>query len=223
MVKNKVIVFANGKGGSGKSTTAIHLAHQMHLEGESVELVDADVQQSCADYSDDRDRAFASGSVKKTFPPVRSVLGGEFKPGGNVEWTIVDTRGTINKQVLAIIEMAHLVIIPLELNMIELRPTAATFNAIVNIQNENDGFPVTALLRNRFDKKLKVTREGERIISRYSFPIFDVAISDSTRMKPMEGSNIFDQSGDEMAKRLTIQFKRLSNEIKQLFKEIEGE
>ena len=40
------IVFANTKGGVGKSTLAVHLAVWLHDQGKKVALVDADKQRS---------------------------------------------------------------------------------------------------------------------------------------------------------------------------------
>ncbi|MGL5058771.1 MAG: ParA family protein, partial [Microcoleus sp.] len=40
-----VIAIANQKGGCGKSTTAVHLAHWLQTHGSTI-LIDADAQQS---------------------------------------------------------------------------------------------------------------------------------------------------------------------------------
>lgn len=44
--KNKIIVWANGKGGTGKSTLCILFAHDLTKNGRPVAVVDADLQQS---------------------------------------------------------------------------------------------------------------------------------------------------------------------------------
>ena len=41
----KIIVFGNEKGGSGKSTTAIHVAIALCYQGKSVGIIDLDIRQ----------------------------------------------------------------------------------------------------------------------------------------------------------------------------------
>ncbi len=46
-----IVLFTNPKGGTGKSTTAIHLGRSLNLASKSVLLIDADPQDSLVDWS----------------------------------------------------------------------------------------------------------------------------------------------------------------------------
>ena len=50
--KPKVLAVLNQKGGSGKTTIAVNLAHAFRLQGNEVLLVDADPQGTARDWSD---------------------------------------------------------------------------------------------------------------------------------------------------------------------------
>ena len=53
MTKNKIIVFANQKGGTGKSTLCVMMAHWLTEHGKKVVVYDADSQQTLYDHRQD--------------------------------------------------------------------------------------------------------------------------------------------------------------------------
>lgn len=104
-----VILFTNPKGGTGKSTTAIHLAHSLVLDGQSTLLIDTDPQGSLVDWADASEH-----------PPVQVGIANnaaELKEGVNhfkdeFEWIIIDTAGKLAELVSTAINLSDLVVIP---------------------------------------------------------------------------------------------------------------
>lgn len=53
MAKNRIVVFANQKGGVGKSTLCVMMAHWLSEQGKKVVVYDADIQQTLYDRRQD--------------------------------------------------------------------------------------------------------------------------------------------------------------------------
>lgn len=219
----KIIAFANGKGGTGKSTCVIHLAHQLHLMGYSVEVMDSDTQASCLDFVSDRENTIREGKSLGEFPAVRGGLSGNVRINTDKDFVLIDTRGTINRPVLDALTKAHLVIIPLKLNKMELRPSKAIFDRILEVQEGSEnGLPVAAFLRNKWVKGQTVARNNDSLVRQFDFPTFKTSIQSSTRIEAAtdEGMTVMEVSQTEMDKKLSIQFKKLANEVIELFEEM---
>jgi chromosome partitioning protein len=106
-----VIVAANPKGGSGKSTTSIVLATTLASQGASVRIIDADPQRTLA--------RWAEGSSKYrdiVVTPLQSEdltilidrLQSEF------QFVFIDVQGTANQEMVAAMSRADLVLIPMQ-------------------------------------------------------------------------------------------------------------
>src|ERR1051325_9341830 len=52
-----IVALLNQKGGTGKTTLAVHLAGELALQGNRVLLIDADPQASALDWAETRNRA----------------------------------------------------------------------------------------------------------------------------------------------------------------------
>lgn len=106
----KVITFASGKGGAGKSTLAASMAAELLAQGEAVALVDADPQQA--------------GGLRQWWEAGEGLRGAQL----SVEPTekaasvarelaqqavvLVDTAGALTRTLLALLEVSDLVLIP---------------------------------------------------------------------------------------------------------------
>lgn len=106
-----VVIAANTKGGSGKSTASLVLSTTLASMGASVRLVDADPQGTSA--------KFGKAAISK-YSNIVSVL----SPGedltdvidslaGEVQFVVVDVQGSANLELAAAMSRADLVIIPM--------------------------------------------------------------------------------------------------------------
>jgi len=103
------ILFTNPKGGTGKSTTAIHLAHSLSLAGRSVLLIDTDPQGSLVDWADATEHPPVQVGVANNAAELKEGVN-HFK--GEFEWLVIDTAGKLTEMVASAINLADLVVIP---------------------------------------------------------------------------------------------------------------
>jgi chromosome partitioning protein len=107
-----VIVFANPKGGAGKSTTAVVLATQLALKGAGVTIIDADPNKPVSYWSK---RAGRPDNITVIADVSESSIIDEIDSAAEkTAFVIVDTEGTASMAVVYAISRADLVIIPMQ-------------------------------------------------------------------------------------------------------------
>lgn len=113
-----VIVFGSQKGGCGKSTLAINTACYLKREGKDVVLLDADIQQSAANWVRDREHAQLQevhciqryGDIKNTLKDLAN----------RYEYIIVDVAGHDSKELRTAMLMADKLIVPFRPSQLDL-------------------------------------------------------------------------------------------------------
>lgn len=121
------IVFANPKGGAGKSTAALLLATELALETD-VCVVDADVRRRIAKWA-------AGGNAPARMAILddvdeETVIDRIDEAAGSAPVVIVDLEGTASKLVLLAISQADLVVIPLQDSAPDAEEAAAVIRVI---------------------------------------------------------------------------------------------
>ncbi|MBD0336772.1 MAG: ParA family protein, partial [Cyanobacteria bacterium Co-bin13] len=106
--KARVLVVLNGKGGVGKTTTAINLS-AIFAESQPVLLVDADPQASATWWIERSSVALGFESVRETNPKLLSKL----KAVQDYSLVVVDTPPALDsKSLAAVIPTADYVLLP---------------------------------------------------------------------------------------------------------------
>ncbi len=104
----KILVVFNGKGGVGKTTTAVNLA-AVFAETQSVLLVDADTQGSASWWADRSDRSIGFDVSQESDP----TLLGKLKNITGYDLIVVDTPPALSSQSLAaVIPIADYLLLP---------------------------------------------------------------------------------------------------------------
>lgn len=112
----KVIVFASGKGGTAKTTTAANIAARLAKKGEKVAMIDMDAQASLTKWWHDRGEPtspFLDEDADKTATKLRALA------AANFAWCIIDTPPKDMKVIEFAIRDADFVVIPVALSMVE--------------------------------------------------------------------------------------------------------
>ena len=128
-----VITFANPKGGSGKTTSAMLLAEQISHAGARVAVLDCDPNQNIVQWA--QMRGEQGREVPFRIEPVPSedaILETIEKLAGQAEYLIIDLEGTASQLVTYAISQSDMVLIPFEPTPMEARQAARAVQLIRN-------------------------------------------------------------------------------------------
>lgn len=163
----QVIAVLNQKGGAGKTTIAINLAHALKLADAKVLLVDSDPQGSARDWNE------ANGG--KLLPVVgldRETLATDLKAiMGGYDFVVIDGAPQIAKLAVAAVKSADVVLIPVQPSPLDIWAAADLVEVIKARQEITDGKPVTAFVISRAIRNTKLSGEIAEALEGYSFPI----------------------------------------------------
>lgn len=133
MKKAKIITFANQKGGVGKTTILINLAVSFANANQKVLIIDTDQQGSVLDWKELQDEhANLNIDVLTTTDIVKYVKENTSK----YDFIFIDSQGKMQQNELKNITVSDLVIIPLELNQINLSAVAETAHFANKLKDE---------------------------------------------------------------------------------------
>ena len=154
-----IIGVCGRKGGSGKTTVAVHLAAELTARGKSVILVDCDTQASAHHWA-------APGHLPMPVQhrPLESVAeipdwSGEIRSLG-ADIIVLDSPPHLNAALGGVIGIADLALVPCGPSGLDLMATAETVGLIREIRSaRKDRKPAIALVPNRVDLRTATGRE----------------------------------------------------------------
>lgn len=146
-----IIVAGGGKGGSGKSTIATHLAIMRAQAGHDVLLIDADDQETAADFTVLRNATVEGGAgytcIKLTGPAVRTELE---RIAPKYDDVIVDAGGRDTVSQRAALVLAHVLLVPFVPRSFDIWTLDTVATLIQEIRTVNPGLRAFAFI-NRGD------------------------------------------------------------------------
>jgi chromosome partitioning protein len=157
-----VVVFANPKGGAGKSTSALVLAQTFAKAGASVTVIDADPNRPILDW-----RSGASRSPIRVIGDATesSIVRVTIEERARQQFVFVDLEGTASRLVSRAISRADLVVIPLQASAVDARQAS---RAVALVQEEEE------TLGRRINFRVLLTRTSSLIPTRLEREILGV-------------------------------------------------
>jgi len=153
-----IITLAQQKGGSGKTTVAAHLATALALARKSVAIVDVDPQGSLGEWFERREERLGEEGIDLEF---RTASGwGARREARNLarhhDFVIVDTPPKSDIEMRPAIEIADLVIVPLQPTPVDLWATDPTLELVAKEGKE------ALLVLNRVVRRALLSAEIEQ-------------------------------------------------------------
>jgi chromosome partitioning protein len=150
-----VIVFANPKGGSGKTTTALLLATELASKGARVAIIDADPERWISQWAKLPGKPASIGIVSEVTE--ETVVDAIEAAERDAQFVIVDLEGTASLMVSNAVGMADLVVIPIQGSSMDAKGGAKTIRLIRNQEK---------MSRRKIAHAVVLTRTGAAVTSR---------------------------------------------------------
>lgn len=194
------IAVLNQKGGSGKTTIAINLAHSLQLEGNTVLLVDSDPQGSARDWNEENEGEIIPvvGLDRETLPKDLAAISSGY------DYVVIDGAPQIARLAAAAVKAADMVIIPCQPSPYDIWAAADLVDVIKARQDITDGKPAAAFVVSRAIKNTKLGKEILDALEGYEFPILKSVTTQRVAYPTTaaEGKTVFVEPGSEAAREI---------------------
>ena len=188
------IAVINQKGGSGKSSTAVHLAAWLHKQGARCLLIDADGQRTSSIWL----AAIDQGIESRVIQDPDALLDALPKMAEETPWVVIDGPANLSESTRAAILWADLALVPCQPTGVDLASAGDTVRLIKQAQKIRGGLPQAALFLSRAVKGTRLKGEAREVLG---------AIPDTTLLSNIvhqrqviadsfgQGATVFSMSG----------------------------
>lgn len=170
-----IYLFANEKGGVGKSTLATTLAVHLHDSGRRVAVLDTDKQLHTARAVAEAEPKIEVGSLfdANQIPATIRQLASEFDD------VVADAPAKLEDEARALMVMADVAIFPMEPTIKSLRATKASVEVLEFARTLTGGKPREAwLVLNKAKRRTRIFQEIERLAPKIGLRVASTAIRD---------------------------------------------
>jgi len=154
------IAVINQKGGSGKSSTAVHLAAWLHSQEAECLLIDADGQKTSSIWLS----AIEHDIPHQIIQDPDTLLDALPKLADKHDWLIIDGPANLSEATRAAILWADLALVPCQPTGVDLASAGDTIRLIRQAQQIRQGLPKAALFLSRAVKGTRLKTEATELL-----------------------------------------------------------
>jgi len=190
-----VIGTANPKGGTGKTTVAVHLAVAAHREGYGVSLLDTDPQGSALDWNRRSSEGYDGPPVERVSRE-RTLAAAVQQSKSDV--VVIDSPARLDESTGRVLSVSDIALVPVRPSGLDLWGTVE-FLELVETHVDEKGL-TAAFVRSQADLRTNLTSQLSEALSRLGLPLLDGLTRRVAYARSMsEGRTVLDGS-DSAAK-----------------------
>ena len=156
----RVILVANPKGGSGKTTLSINLAGYLASQGQRVAMLDLDRQKSATQWLAMRNA---------TQPQIALLREGQ---KGDSDWLIIDSpAGMHGKTLERALKLAHKVVVPIAPSLFDIRASQAFLEALHAEKAVRKAHAFVGVVGMRVDVRTRAGVTLEQFMAQQDLPV----------------------------------------------------
>lgn len=190
----RTLVFANQKGGVGKSTLAAHTSVALEREGKgSVVLLDLDPQGSLSEWWNARQAETPHYTLCESVADLPAKLEALAKMG--YAWCVIDTPPSVGPTLEAAARVADLIVVPIQAGSFDIKAAPKTVELF-----EQLGRPFVFALNRVKGGKTMASMQAAVALSSVA-PVFPSVIADRVIYGTVtqDGRTVFDLAGEDKA------------------------
>jgi chromosome partitioning protein len=157
---SQIIAFVTQKGGTGKSSTAVHFAVWQSLQGRSIQVIDADAQQSTLTWLKSIDPSFPVISITNADDLIEQVP----DLASQHDWLIIDGPGQVAEINRGILLVCDLAIVPCQPTALDVHSSEAVFRLVRQAQQVRKGLPNAVCFLSRAFTNTRLKTECENLL-----------------------------------------------------------
>lgn len=178
----RVILVANPKGGSGKTTLSINLAGYLASQGAQVAMLDLDRQKSTSQWLALRDPGL---------PRIELLRDGQ---KGSSDWLVIDSpAGLHGKNLTRALKLAHHVVVPIAASLFDIRASQEFLAALVAEKTARKTPGFVGVVGMRVDSRTRAGVTLEQFLAQQKLPVLThLRTTQNYVNAAFEGKSLFD-------------------------------
>lgn len=178
----RVMLVANPKGGSGKTTLSINLAGGLAAQGRRVAMLDLDRQKSATAWLAMRDMAL---------PDIDLVQDGQKT---DADWLVIDSpAGLHGKTLERALKLAHKVVVPIAPSLFDIRASQEFLAALHAEKSVRKGHAFVGVVGMRVDARTRAGVTLEQFMAAQDLPVLAYLRNTQNYVNAaFEGKSLFD-------------------------------